>query len=182
MKPEFHLILWQNFFLFSIFYSRVNHLLTYRHLVRSLPNNKEVLKCILRLDNVNKLRQTMLSSRVIHVNQLVSQKSMKQRIHLFQYKRHDRPYQTLGAVEEEQQICTYGQTTVVQSSQEYGRQYWATCLFICSFARTANSFARTAHSFAPTAHSFACSALLASLARSLICSFAHSLPCLWERR
>ena len=56
------------------------------------------------------------------------------------------------------------QPTVVQSSQQSGRRYWATHL--------------SARLFARTAHAFACSALLASLACSaaLVCS----LPSSWD--
>ena len=52
---------------------------------------------------------------------------------------------------------------MVDNSQEYKLEYWATRSSVWSFARTA--------------HSFACSALLASLARSaaLIRSLARSL-------
>ena len=54
-------------------------------------------------------------------------------------------------------------STIIDSSQEYRLQYWATRLSICSFARTP--------------YLFAYSALLASLARTaaLTCSLAHSL-------
>ena len=48
---------------------------------------------------------------------------------------------------------------MVQNNQELRRKYWATCLSVCSFARTA--------------HSFACSRLLSSLATSA--ALTHSL-------
>ena len=55
-----------------------------------------------------------------------------------------------------------GGGTMVENSQEYRLQYWATRSSVGSFARTA--------------HSFACSGLLASLAPSAaLAHFAHSL-------
>ena len=59
--------------------------------------------------------------------------------------------------------------TMVDDSQEYRLQYWATCSSVRSFARTA--------------HSFACPGLLASLVRSaaLTRSLVRSLPSSWER-
>ena len=62
-------------------------------------------------------------------------------------------------------------STMVEDSQEYRLQYWATRSSVCSFARTAHSFAcsRLLASLAPSA------ALTRSLARSL-----RSLPRSWE--
>ena len=55
--------------------------------------------------------------------------------------------------------CQSWQGTMVDNSQGSRRKYWATCSSVCSFARTA--------------HLFVCSALLASLARSLARSLTH---------
>ena len=64
----------------------------------------------------------------------------------------------------------YPSPTVIQKLLKSRCKYWAT-------RSSARLLAGTAHSFARTAHSFACSALLASLARTLHCalSFARSL-------
>ena len=58
-------------------------------------------------------------------------------------------------------VCPSVRRTVVWKSQGQRCKYWATCLSIRSFARTA--------------HSFACSTLLVSLARSA--ALIHSLAC-----
>ena len=57
---------------------------------------------------------------------------------------------------------THEHFTMVDNSQEYRLQYWAT--------------RSSVHSFARTAHSFACSGLLASLAPSA--ALTHSLTLL----
>ena len=61
--------------------------------------------------------------------------------------------------------------TMVENSQEYRLQHWATCSSVRSFARTT--------------HSFACSGQLASLAPStaltrLLARSLRSLPCSWD--
>ena len=89
-----------------------------------------------------------------------------------------------------------------QNNQESRRNYWATRLSVCLFARTTYLFARTAHSIACTAHSIARTAhsiartahsiahtahsiartahSIARTAHSFVRSLTDSLPSLWE--